>query len=188
MLSSAVRHGGGGLRSAPGLLRQVLGEESWRGFRTQLGEVVTHERFEEFVTDQPLRGLGVDVALVERIVADSPETVNMLDQVLQRPAGGHHVIDDNVNNDRTSPTGNSRGVALRRLRRDRPDLLARVVAGELSPHAAAVEAGFRQRTATVPVGDLAATARVLARHLDTAELVELAQLLDDTAVAEVDDT
>ena len=38
-----------------------------------------------------------------------------------------------------------------RLRRDRPDLAVRVDAGELSPHAAAIEAGFRVRTATVPL-------------------------------------
>ena len=40
-----------------------------------------------------------------------------------------------------------RGVTytLRRLKRDRPDLLKRVVSGELSANAAAVEAGFRKR-------------------------------------------
>ena len=40
-----------------------------------------------------------------------------------------------------------RGVTyiLKRLKRDRPDLLKRVVSGELSANAAAVEAGFRKR-------------------------------------------
>ena len=33
----------------------------------------------------------------------------------------------------------------KRLKRDRPDLLKRVVSGELSANAAAVEAGFRKR-------------------------------------------
>ena len=33
----------------------------------------------------------------------------------------------------------------KRLKRDRPDLLERVVSGELSANAAAVEAGFRKR-------------------------------------------
>lgn len=32
-----------------------------------------------------------------------------------------------------------------RLRKDRPDIHARVLAGEISPHAAMVEAGFRKR-------------------------------------------
>jgi hypothetical protein len=34
---------------------------------------------------------------------------------------------------------------LKRLKRDRPDLFQRVVAGELSAHAAAIEADIRQR-------------------------------------------
>jgi hypothetical protein len=40
--------------------------------------------------------------------------------------------------------------ALRRLKRDHPELADKVVAGELSPHAAAVQAGFRRRRITVP--------------------------------------
>ena len=45
------------------------------------------------------------------------------------------------------PSTVGRGVTytLRRLKRDRPDLLERVVSGELSANAAAVEAGFRKR-------------------------------------------
>jgi hypothetical protein len=34
--------------------------------------------------------------------------------------------------------------AIRRLSRERPDLLAKVEAGELSPHRAMIEAGFRK--------------------------------------------
>ncbi len=43
------------------------------------------------------------------------------------------------------PSGHSCERALRRLRKDRPDLHARVLSDELSPHAAMVEAGFRRR-------------------------------------------
>jgi hypothetical protein len=43
------------------------------------------------------------------------------------------------------PTGTSRAYALRRLREQRPDIHARVLAGEISPHAGMVEAGFRKR-------------------------------------------
>ena len=44
------------------------------------------------------------------------------------------------------PAGNSAAAALRRLERRRPDLLDRVLAGELSAHAAMIEAGFRKRS------------------------------------------
>ena len=47
----------------------------------------------------------------------------------------------------SNAASDGRGVTyiLRRLKRDRPDLLKRVVSGELSANAAAVEAGFRKR-------------------------------------------
>lgn len=50
----------------------------------------------------------------------------------------------------TTGRGNSPTYALKRLRRDRPDLFQRVVSGELSANAAAVEAGFRRQTFTCP--------------------------------------
>jgi hypothetical protein len=42
------------------------------------------------------------------------------------------------------PSGNSRAAFLRRLRKDRPDIHARVLAGEISAHAGMIEAGFRR--------------------------------------------
>jgi hypothetical protein len=42
------------------------------------------------------------------------------------------------------PSGNSAAAALRRLERRRPDILDRVLAGELSTHAGMLEAGFRK--------------------------------------------
>ncbi len=41
--------------------------------------------------------------------------------------------------------GTTREYTIRRLKRDRPDLAARVIGGELSANAAAIEAGFRRR-------------------------------------------
>src|SRR5690349_16370874 len=41
---------------------------------------------------------------------------------------------------------NTATYALRRLKRDHPELAERVVCGELSPNAATIEAGFRKRT------------------------------------------
>jgi len=49
--------------------------------------------------------------------------------------------------------GNDPTYALRRLLRDAPELAARVQAGELSAHAAAVEAGFRRKTFAVDARD-----------------------------------
>jgi hypothetical protein len=46
------------------------------------------------------------------------------------------------------PSGNSAAAALRRFERHRPDLLDRVLAGEISAHTGMVEAGFRKRWPT----------------------------------------
>ena len=44
-----------------------------------------------------------------------------------------------------APTGTSTEAFLRRLDKDRPDIHARVMAGELSAHAGMIEAGFRKK-------------------------------------------
>jgi hypothetical protein len=64
----------------------------------------------------------------------------------RRPPGRPKTVDNgglDVNGFR--PTGNSAAAALRRLERARPDILDRVLAGELSAHAGMIEAGFRKR-------------------------------------------
>jgi hypothetical protein len=44
-----------------------------------------------------------------------------------------------------APTGNAAAAALRRLRKDRPDIHERVLAGELTANAGMIEAGFRKK-------------------------------------------
>ncbi len=59
---------------------------------------------------------------------------------------------DNV----TSSRGNQASYTLARLKRDRPDLAEQVIAGNLSPNAAAVQAGFRHPMLQVRADDLQA--------------------------------
>jgi hypothetical protein len=66
---------------------------------------------------------------------------------------------------------------LRRLRDQRPDLHRRVLAGELSPHAAMLEAGFRRPTFTVPADNMQDLAAALVRHLDHQQIEELRKAL-----------
>jgi hypothetical protein len=69
------------------------------------------------------------------------------DRANRRP--GHRHIDRDVYNGsrdvHVRPSGNSAAAALRRLERHRPDILDRVLAGEISAHAGMIEAGFRKR-------------------------------------------
>lgn len=175
MLAGALRDGAHGLGSVPALLRQVLEEESWRVMVTQRGETVRHERFVDYVRAQPLAGLGSTVELLRRILSGDPVALDLLDRELQNPVGrpktGNIVPD--------KPEGNSAEKALRRLRKDRPDLHAEVLAGNLSAHAAAVQAGFRRRTITVPVDSPESIAATLRRQLDAEQLSTLARLLTE---------
>jgi|SRR5271157_31400 len=69
------------------------------------------------------------------------EALDMLDRVTVGKQGAHV---DNVNM-RGGPNGNARQYALRKLRKDAPELHAKVLVGELSPHRAMVQAGFRRQ-------------------------------------------
>ena len=66
------------------------------------------------------------------------------DLVDQRPA---KTLDTKINGIQgfQAPTGTSTEAFLRRLDKDRPDIHARVLAGELSAHAGMIEAGFRKK-------------------------------------------
>ena len=86
---------------------------------------------------------------------------------------------DHGGGDNITSTPETRGTSLtytiRRLKRDRPDLVERVAAGELSPNAAAIEAGFRKRTIQLTDGDESPMAAKLIEKLgsDRARAVAL---------------
>jgi hypothetical protein len=74
------------------------------------------------------------------------QDVDKKDRANQRPGGRPKDQTVNTENDDVNslrPVGNSAATALRRLRKDRPDLHARALAGEISANAAMIEAGFR---------------------------------------------
>lgn len=63
------------------------------------------------------------------------------------------------------------------LRKDRPDLHAQVLDGELSAHAAAVQAGFRPRTITLRLTTPESIAATLCRQLDPDMLRAVVKLI-----------
>jgi hypothetical protein len=174
LLGSSLRDGGHALGAVPGLLKQILAEGGWREFVTQRGEHVVHERFADFVTTLPLAGLGATVETVRKLVVNDIEALDLLDRELQNPRGGDRSKSNNVP---LAPEGNSKEKALRRLRKDAPELHAEVLAGRLTAHAAAVKAGFRPHTVTVRADSADSAAKTLRRQMDPAVLQELARLL-----------
>lgn len=177
-LGSSLRSGDHGLKVVPGLVKRVLAEDAWRSFVTQRGELVEYDHFEEFVVTPPLKGLGASVDLVRTLVRDDPMALDLFDQATQRGPGRPQGILDNIQ-DSAAPTGTSREAGLRRLRKDRPDLHAEVLAGALSTHAAMLKAGFRQRKVSIPVATPAAAARALRKNLEPDQIKELVKLLAD---------
>lgn len=150
--------------------------------RDQFGDKpVQLPSFEAFVTTPPLEGLGTSVRTIRNLIRDDPEAIELLDRALERPTGkaGHNVDNVNVKEPEERPDGNSAQQAIRKLRKDRPDLLERVKAKELTPHAAMIEAGFRVRQIQVPAVP-AIAARRLAKHFDVRELIaELSRYVHD---------
>ena len=82
---------------------------------------------------------------IERLIKHDPKALDLLDRATVGPQGAHRYIVTV-----SEPTrGHARQYALRRLRKDRPDLHARVLAGEMKPHRALVAA----RLATMKQGE-----------------------------------
>ena len=102
--------------------------------------------------------------MLECMCRDNPKALDALDRMRAKvrgelnPAlpnhgeiGGGHTRGDNVTSAPTTERGNESTYTLRRLKRDAPALAQRVLDGELSANAAAVEAGFRKKSITIKV-------------------------------------
>lgn len=189
-LRTALVDGESSLGNIPALLKRTLKEGHWRRFVVrQTGEVVEYERFEKFVTTPPLEGLGATPDLIERIVRDDAEALTLLAEARTGKHGVHigsSKKQDSNNVTITEPTdwkgynqlerGNAAAYTLRRLKKQAPKLHQRVLDGKMSAHAAAIEAGWREKSITVPLNvDKAAAA--LRRHFDAKELKQLIALL-----------
>lgn len=181
-LRTSLTSGASGLDNVPRLIKRAIREDCWRAHEIELtGEIATFDRFEDFVTTPPLEGLGASIETLKRLCTDDTEAADMIDEAIRNRPGNPHLTLDNVQGYVAAPTGNTASQALRRLRDQRQDLHARVIAGELSPHRAMVEAGFRPKTITVPV-DPDRAARTLFRGFGEEQsrvlMAALARLLD----------
>jgi hypothetical protein len=183
-LGSAIADGGMSLGQVPELLCKVLKDGVWREFETQLGKHVTYDRFEDFVTTPPLSGLGANIDIVKRIVADDPVAKDLLDEAMKKPTGGDRrsatirfrtrsLIETSGPESNTSQRPDRK---LRRLRKDFPDLHEQVLQGKMTINAAAVQAGIYPFQMTVNLNSAKSAATLVARA-SPAFLDELKRLL-----------
>jgi len=128
----------------PLTLVNVLKERQWADKVDKNGE--PFQSFESFVAHKLWWGLESSIDELLAYCRKHEEAQRLIKAEIQPlPAhgeigGGHSGRADNIRSDHgTNPT-----YALKRLKRDRPDLAEKVIAGEMSANRAAIEAGFRR--------------------------------------------
>jgi hypothetical protein len=166
-----------GLHDVADKLGRLLQSGSWKRFETPTGLRSGASTFEEFVRERRPLGLETNLETVRQVCGNHKWIRDLLDQELQRPVGTNQHT-EGVENLNTRPDGESVEYALRRLRKDRPDLHQKVINEEMSPHAAAVQAGFRTRRFSIS-GDPKRAAPILLRHLSPDDVKELICLLKE---------
>lgn len=133
---------------APNILAEIISGRKWIGRRDFEGR--EFRSFEDFASRPLWDGLGctTDDLLA---ICRKREDVKQLIRGAVEPQPTH--VDAGTKGGRGNKAtdnvsgfyGNASTYALKRLKRDAPELFDRVVAGELSANAAAIEAGFRKK-------------------------------------------
>lgn len=168
----------------PGLIEQLLAEDIWKEVYVEDTErVVTYERFEDFVTTPPPEGLGTKIETLKRLLGDNNAALNLLEAALQGKPGEPLKRDEegkffavyDLHNGR-KPSGTSRQAGIRRLRKERRDLLQRVLDREMTVHEAMVEAGFRKKQITA-LAEVESVVKKLKSTFSQEELNRIAELL-----------
>ena len=159
-------------------LRAMREYQGWRNLTDARGRpFVTYEAF--CCCQEPF-GLGYDASALDQIIRErataQAQAFKATKLSKHGEIGRNHVRVDIV---RSEGSGNRADYLTARIARDRPDILKRMQRGEFkSVHQAAVAAGIRKVTVTVPL-EPEAIARVLTRRLERAALAELVALLEE---------
>lgn len=165
-LQQAIGHGGKEVFDiVPIVLRDVLEDRLWADRKDKAGQ--PFRSFESFATHILWQGLESSIPELLLYCRKRPEVAELIRREVGAVTehGGDRKSEaakDQVNNVNLIG-GNSPTYALRRLKRDHPELAEQVVAGKLSAHAAAIEAGFRQPTIAVSAADPDAAVFALVR-------------------------
>lgn len=175
---------GASIEQVPSMVKLVCANDAWRErIIAASGEKVCFDNFVTFVETPPLEGLGIQFDVLWSLCKEDTEAKAAIEQALDnsKKQGKRNDLLYDVQEVKTkkAPTGNSSLATLRRLRKDFPDLHKRVLAGELAPNTAAVEAGFRRPSVRVSLDNMQSTANTLASRLDRSQLAELMDCLTE---------
>jgi hypothetical protein len=162
------------LEQIPVTLGLVIKQNLWRGCLDKKGQ--PFPTFEAFANYKLWWGLESSIDDLLAFCRKAPDVQALIraevGAVAAHGANQHTQVGGDI-----IPSSSQRGTSathtLRRLKRDAPELAAKVVAGKLTANAAAIEAGFRLRTISVPLDPVRA-AVALKRHFTPAKLRALA--------------
>jgi hypothetical protein len=148
-LWSMVNVSSGGLEQVAPLVRRILETGAWEKREVpQLGQIVEFDHFSDFITMPPLRGCGWPLAKVEALIKDDAETLAMWRKAVTPKHGGDRKSEHKQTKSDDIPLdgrGTSRAYLLARLKDEFSAIYDRVIAGEISAYAGAVEAGIRKK-------------------------------------------
>jgi hypothetical protein len=137
----------GSLSDLPGLISKIIREKVWER-RIHNGRLIELPNLRALITEPFPRGWSEQPDKIEAIIKSDIESLALFRDAMVDGPGQPRLsetksISDNVTNTLID-RGNSKSYTVSRLKRDRPDLFERVVAGELSANRAAIEAGYRR--------------------------------------------
>jgi hypothetical protein len=123
----------------------MVRHEGWRKLDARNGRPFTS--FADFCKEREPYGLGHDPEIIDAI--SGARDTDKIATVVGKHGGdrrSEQARENQPDNDKVEPQyGTSATYLIARLDRDAPELAERVRSGELSAHAAAIEAGFRKR-------------------------------------------
>jgi hypothetical protein len=147
-LQRSIMHGGErAFELVPMSLKTLIERKVWKECHDKNGQ--PFKSFEAFAAAPFWFGLNSTVDELKAFCVKHDDVRRKIDEAVAAAltpkeagalGGRGHKAADNVRSFGNNPT-----YALKRLKRDRPDLAEKVVRGELSAHAAAIGAGFRKK-------------------------------------------
>ena len=130
------------LSELPATLKQIIKTGAWKGWRW-VGSSFAQNSLGAYLTAPPPNGVGIKLDTVWKLVADDADALRLLrEEITAEPGANQHTV---LHEHEKAQQGTSLAYTLDRLKRERPDLYAKVIGKKLSANAAAIEAGFRKK-------------------------------------------
>jgi hypothetical protein len=135
----------GGLKDFPGLLKKIIVNKSWQR-RVNMGTTIELGSLRELITEFPIRGWGEDPKKIESVIKDDPEVLAMFREAMKQQGNNQYTKSkDNNVMEANASQGNARAYSVTRVQQEcKPEVIAKVMAGEMSPNAALIKAGIRE--------------------------------------------